>query len=141
MKARSRTGGSVLENAAYQSNLAERVRKLEERIRRLEELVSVTGIGTEPLTFIFTDSTPSVAGGNFNQLYRCINSIATTITNFDDGTEGQSITVLFLTSSTTLTDGTNILLNGSTNYTPPAGTIMGFRYYNRQWYETERRNT
>lgn len=137
--------GSVLDNAAYPTNPLERIVALEQRIRVLEENLGVAGgaeidIDTTPLTFDDGDTTPSVAEADHNQLYICGNSGATSITDFDDGTEGQFIEVLFTTGNTTLVDGSGLQLNNSTNYSPPTDTIMGFRRYSGSWYERSRRN-
>ncbi len=68
------------------------------------------------------------------------NAGATTITDFDDGYDGDIITVEFTNANTTLTDGTNIYLSGSANYNPPANTIMQFLRRGNKWYELSRSN-
>jgi hypothetical protein len=55
------------------------------------------------------DATPSVKGG---ALFTLANSSPQSVTNFDDGVEGQEITIRFSDANTTLTT-TNFLLNGN----------------------------
>jgi len=65
---------------------------------------------------------------------RTINASATTITNFTGGIEGQKIEVE-LDGNTTIAHGTNIYLNGLTNWTPGGygGTVQLVRKNSRWW--------
>lgn len=113
--------------------------KLREDLLRID-----TGAG-EPFTKILTnkfvykistlanEATPSVkeysvwlTGGN------------TTITDFDDGEEGQIIIVI-AEHSITITDGTNIFLNGSANFNMNAtDTLTLICKADLKWYELAR---
>lgn len=151
-RSNSRARGSVLDNVTFADNALAQLADLERRIRVLEERLGGSGggssstvyqivdIDTTPLSFGDGDTTPSVSEGDHNQLYICGNTASTSVTDFDDGAEGQFIEILFTTGNTTLVDGSGINLHGSTNYNAPANTIMGFRYYSGGWYEKTRRN-
>ena len=79
------------------------------------------------------DATPSVEGG---RLY--LSGGTTTITDFDDGVEGQIITVI-AEHSLTITDGTNILLNGSGNFAMAAtDSLTLVCKADGKWYEISR---
>ncbi|GAH30620.1 unnamed protein product, partial [marine sediment metagenome] len=80
--------------------------------------------------------TPSVAGGS-----KFITGGTTTITDFDDGITGQIIYVIS-EDSLTITDGTNIYLDGSANYTTFAAsdTITLICKADNKWYELARSN-
>ncbi len=72
----------------------------------LEALYTVT-------TFTAGDTTPSVLGG---RNFKTANSGSTTITNFDDGIEGQEIFIV-LDANTILADNSNLKLNGGLSAT------------------------
>lgn len=79
------------------------------------------------------DATPSVAGGD-----RFLTGGTTTITDFDDGAEGQVITIL-AEHAITITDGTNIFLSGSANFTMAASdSLTLICKADGKWYETAR---
>lgn len=79
------------------------------------------------------DTTPSVSGG-INYLL-VANTENTTITNFDDGTEGQVVTMIFLDNNTTLS-GVNLYLKAAFNSTSnDTFTILKRGLY---WYEVGR---
>lgn len=92
---------------------------------------------TSGLYYSFTDAdtTPSVKGGR--QTFRCANTGATTVTNFDDGVEGQRFTVWFTNGNTTISQGT-IQLKGATNATPAADNYMTFERQASVWREVSR---
>lgn len=90
------------------------------------------------VTWANNDLTPAVDLGDS---FICSHTGTVSITNFDNGAEGRTITVHFTTAGVTITDGTNIMLNGSTNYNAPAGTIMQFQLRSSVWYELSRVNT
>ena len=79
------------------------------------------------------DATPSV---KFRDKW--ITGGTTTITDFDDGVEGQEITV-FAEHSITITDGTNIFLSGSANWAmTDTDTLTLVQKADGLWYETGR---
>ncbi len=62
----------------------------------------------------------------------------TTITDLDDGVVGQTIRILS-GHAITITDGTNILLNGSANFVMAAGDTLVLTMYDDQvWVEDAR---
>lgn len=81
------------------------------------------------------DTTPTVRYARF---MRIANAGAVTITDFDDGIDGQTITLLFGDSNTTV-DRTNSLLDGSVNVTPDANDTLQLTYYNGKWYQSSKR--
>ena len=79
------------------------------------------------------DATPSVEGGR-----SFITGGTTTITDFDDGITGQIIHVI-AEHSLTITDGTNIFLNGSANWAMTAtDTLTLICKADGKWYELSR---
>lgn len=82
----------------------------------------------------FADSaTPSVGLSD-----KCITGGTTTITNILGGTVGQRITI-HAAHSVTITDGTNIFLNGSANWSMNAtDTLMLEMKTDGKWYEISR---
>ena len=79
------------------------------------------------------DATPSV---KFRDKW--LTSSTTTILDFDDGVEGQEITV-FAEHSITITDGTNIFLSGSANWAmTDTDTLTLVQKASGLWYETGR---
>ena len=70
------------------------------------------------LAFANGDTTPDVSSG---RLFSTANTGATSITNFDNGLEGQEITIVFNDTNTTIVDGASIKLAGSTNFTGTSG--------------------
>jgi len=77
--------------------------------------------------------TPTVSGGNV-----FITGGVATITDFDDGVLGQTITVLS-EHAVTITDGTNIILNGSANFVMAASDSLTLVLKaDNKWYETAR---
>jgi len=79
------------------------------------------------------DATPSVSG-----YHTVTTGSTTTITDFDDGRVGQLLTVL-AEHTLIITDGTHIILNGSTNLTMAAGDSLTLVLKaDNKWYETAR---
>jgi hypothetical protein len=77
--------------------------------------------------------TPTVIGGNV-----FITGGTTTITDFDDGVLGQTITILS-EHAVTITDGTNIILHGSANFVMAAADSLTLVLKaDNKWYETAR---
>ena len=70
------------------------------------------------VTTLADDATPTIEAGN---LFKTGGT--TTITDFDDGVVGQTIKILSA-HSITITDGTNILLNGSGNFVMASGDVL-----------------
>lgn len=63
----------------------------------------------------------------------------TTITDFDDGVVGQTFRLLSA-HAVTITDATNILLNGSGNFVMAAGDVLTLTMFNDQvWEEVSRK--
>jgi hypothetical protein len=79
------------------------------------------------------DATPSVLGYE-----KFLTGGTTTITDFDDGTEGKIIYII-AEHSITITDGTNIFLNGSANFVMSAtDTLTLICKADGLWYEIAR---
>lgn len=78
------------------------------------------------------DATPSVDGlGNL----KTANTSATTITDFDDGFDGQEICVLIQDGNTTIDfTGTNLKGNVGADWTPANGDFMVCKYDGTNWY-------
>ncbi len=85
------------------------------------------------VTTLADDATPTVLDG---KLFKTGGT--TTITDFDDGVVGQTIKILS-EHAITITDGTNILLNGSADFVTAAGDVLVLTMYNDQvWVEDSR---
>lgn len=79
------------------------------------------------------DATPSIKG-----FKNWITGGTTTITDFDDGFTGQQIRI-FAEHSLTITDGTNIFLNGSSNFTmTDTDVLVLIQKSDGLWYEMSR---
>jgi hypothetical protein len=72
------------------------------------------------------DATPSVANA-LSGVFLTGNTGATTITSFDDGYQGQEITIFANDANTTIQHGANIILAGGTNFAMSAGDILTLR--------------
>ena len=84
---------------------------------------------------VTADATPTIQG---TDVLRSLGT--TTITDFDDGVEGQIITFIAETSIT-ITDGTNIFLSSSTNWAMTAtDTLTLICKADGKWYEVSRGN-
>ncbi len=90
--------------------------------------------------FVFTDqdTTPSVLGAR--KLFKCTNSVGTTITGFDDGILGQVIKIWFSNGNTTINTGGHFSLKGGANLAPvPSGAFIEFTQTSGNfWTETGR---
>ena len=63
----------------------------------------------------------------------------TTVTDFDDGVVGQTFRLL-AKHAITITDGTNILLNGSANFVMAIGDVLTLTMFDDQvWEEVSRK--
>ena len=86
--------------------------------------VDTAQTGIVLVTFSDADTTPTVAGSNS---FLASNTAPTSITNFDNGLEGQAIRILFTTANTTIVhDATKIKMAGAVNATPAANTALVF---------------
>ncbi len=81
-----------------------------------------------------TDTSPSVST---KSLFWLNNASATTITDFDDGSEGQIIQVIALDSYTTISNGT-ILLSGAQAYKMNAKDSITLIKSRENWFEIAR---
>ena len=85
------------------------------------------------ITALADDGSPTVLGRNV-----FLTGGTTTITDFDDGVEGQIITVI-AEHSLTITDGTNIFLDASGNWAMVAtDTLTLIQKADGKWYEMSR---
>jgi hypothetical protein len=105
--------------------------QIDEMFKRLFNRVS------EPISWsihtLINDATPSVEGGRL-----FLTGGTTTVTDFDDGVEGQIITVM-AAHALTITDGTNIFLSGSVNFVMAAtDTLTLVCKADNKWYEIGR---
>mgnify|MGYP003629172738 CR=1 FL=1 len=88
-------------------------------------------------TFTARDTTPSVLNGT---LFKTANDRPTAITTFDDGIEGQRITILINDTRTNFThDSRTLTLNGAASWTASStGDSIEFVYNGSAWIETNR---
>lgn len=96
--------------------------------------VDTAQTGIVIVTFSNGDTTPTVAGSNS---FLASNTSATSITNFDDGVQGQLIRVKATNGNTTLVhDATKIKMRGGANFTMLANTVLAFeRDASNIWWE------
>jgi len=80
------------------------------------------------------DTTPDVST---KSLFWAENPTAISISTFDNGKEGQVITVVSLDTGTTLTNGT-IVLKGASDYVMCANDAVTLINHNASWYEIAR---
>ena len=91
-----------------------------------------SNVETPPVALDNT-GTPSVLGGN-----NFLTGGTATITDFDNGVEGQEITII-AEHSIKITDGTNIFLNGSADFDMTAtDTLTLICKADNKWYEVSR---
>ena len=103
---------------------------LHQSMKALEN--KLADVGATVATLV-DDATPTVSAGRVFKT-----GGTTTVTDFDDGILGQTIKILSA-HAITITDGTNILLNGSTNFVMAAGDVLVLTMYNDQvWVEDSR---
>jgi hypothetical protein len=95
-----------------------------------------TSAGLTGLVGIYTagDTSPNVDGISF---MRVANSGATSITQFDNGVDGQELTLLFADSNTTITRANAYFQSGS-DYTSAVNSTLKLVSYNSKWYEIAR---
>ena len=122
------TGFSMDENMAP-SAINNSVRQLMADVRTWV----TTGALTFDVTTLANDGTPTVSGK-----YLLLTGGTTTITDFDDGVTGQIIQILS-EHTVTITDGTNIFLNGSANFTMNStDSLTLVCKTDNKWYEIGR---
>ena len=97
------------------------------------------GNSPQDATFTFTslDTTPSVGGKNTKRFY-FVNAAATNVTTFDDGNDGQEITVIAQNGNTTLMHSVSLILQGAVNWTMPAGATSKFYKDGASWRQESR---
>lgn len=101
-------------------------------------LDNVTYLQDDSTTVTITDgdTTPSVLSG---PLMVCANTTATSITDFDDGVDGQEITVKLDVNTTLVNNSALMRLKGSVNIVgSSANNMVGLRSYAGIWFETWR---
>jgi len=97
------------------------------------QMIRLPGGGSNIVT-LANDATPTVLN-----VALALTGGTTTITDFDDGVLGQTFT-LKSDHAITITDGTNILLNGSADFVMAAGDTLTLSMVNDQvWEETARK--
>ena len=95
--------------------------------------VTVGGATVYTIATLANDATPSVLGAR-----TFLTGGTTTITDFDDGVTGQEI-VIMAEHTITITDGTNIFLNGSANFAmTDSDTLTLIQKVDTFWYEIAR---
>lgn len=95
--------------------------------------VSTIDVTTPIITFTSTDTTPSVYGANAFKT-----AGTTAITNFDDGLDGQVITIL-AESTITITHGAStIILDNAANFAMVSGDTLTVSYDSTNWREVSR---
>lgn len=92
-----------------------------------------SGIATSSFTSL--DTSPSVAS---RKDWLAANASATTITAFDDGFNGQEITIRATNGNTTVAHGGTIVNNGSVNAVLPSNGVISYTRQSGTWYETSR---
>lgn len=111
--------------------------ELVDAINNLTAGISPDGVDT----FTDGDTTPSVSG---NDSFKTGNTAPTTITDFDDGTEGQEIRIEFCDTDTTIKASASIVLQGGQtspdqDFGPSAVYDILKLYYNgTRWVEVSR---
>lgn len=91
------------------------------------------------VTFSANDATPSI-GGHVIDIFQTANTVATTITAFDDGYVGQKITVMANDANTTIQHNAGLILQGAANYAMANGAIITLRLFSSGlWREISRK--
>lgn len=103
----------------------------------LEEEVDVMGLGIKGAveSFVDQDATPSVASGQV--AYQTANTVGTTITDFDDGYEGQTILVVLDANTTIdLSANANMVGNAGVDFAAAANDAIRCTLVGTVWYCT-----
>ena len=107
------------------------LKKTPQKIRREVEDLRQIRISEAFLEFADQDATPAVTK---NRFYKTTNTVATTITDFDDGYIGQMIVVEIGDANTTIDfTGTNLKGNAGVDWTPGDGDAMICFYNGSEW--------
>jgi hypothetical protein len=128
----SAIGGGAIQNNVFQGTWALRV-------DAQNDTVVVKGNTPEDgiTTFAIGDTSPSVGGYN-STVFSLANTSATTITVFDNGAIGQTITVIAQNSNTTFAHSVALILQGAVNWNMPAGAVTEFKFDGAAWRQTAR---
>lgn len=90
-------------------------------------------VTSPPVTFTDLDTTPTSAGSN---VFVAANSGATSITDFDNESDGQRIDIIFTNANTTIVHGGPIKNRSGANINPGADTTRTYVSRAGVWYET-----
>jgi len=90
------------------------------------------GLIGAPQTFEDADATPTVA--NY-RVFRTANTGSTTITNFEDGADGQEIVIQFNDSNTIIQNNATIKLQGGQNFAPAQYDVLLLSKLSTVWIE------
>jgi len=91
---------------------------------------NTAGIPATLTEFADGDTTPSVAD---TDTFRTANTGPTSITTFDDGTDGQEIKIIIDNANTTFVDGATLKLNAGSDLTPTQHDIIKFTLNSTVW--------
>ncbi len=83
-------------------------------------------------SFSSTDTTPGVLNG---RVFKTANGSGTTITDFDDGTDGMRIWLIVDDANTTISDNANLNLRGGANKLYASGDVLQFVLNGTVWNE------
>ena len=125
------TGGSVFSiSGSALTNLLMRVRNTNQT--GINWAASNSAVEEAVITFSQGDGTPSVLNGH---VFKTANTSSRTITDFDQGNEGQKITVIINDTFTTI-DFTSSGLKGNAgvDWSPTTGDHMNCTYDGTDWY-------
>jgi len=92
----------------------------------------------DAVTAFTTNSTTPDVGGAQSDLFDTANTVATTITNFLNGSIGQHISLLANDANTTIQHNVNMILRGGVSHTMANGEIMTLRKDATVWREESR---
>lgn len=132
------TGSTIPDNQTIKSAIQYLEASVESIPGDVTGVLDDTG-GTVPVlmqaatAFSSTDATPSVSG---HSVFITANASATTITDFDDATNGQIIWVIVNDANTTFDFTSSGLEGTSADYTAANGEVLGFIYsaVDSQWH-------
>lgn len=110
------------------------IRQLCEQLRRNHEDF-YQDVKSGVIAITDQDATPSVKNGHMKTYYTA-NTGATTITDFEDATEGQVIFLLITDGLTNIADAGNFQLSAAFN--PNASDTLTLVYKSGVWYELAR---
>jgi len=100
-------------------------------------IVCFTEFGGTPQSFTPNDATPEVRSG---PLFQTANTVATTYTDFDFGSDGQVFILNINDALTTIADNANINLQEGINWAPSNGSDITFELRSTVWHEISRRD-